>query len=131
MVSILIVDDEFYTRDRLKEIVENNGYEAEVAIDEDDAKIKIEKGKYNVVITDMKMRRSKGGLEVIRIAKNKHPSTQVIVISGTLDDDIANECIQAGAFSYLRRQDYVENLYEIAFLEIKRALLHSQSQGKK
>lgn len=126
VVRVLIVDDNDYIRKRLKEIAEDNGYETETAIGEKEARAKIEKEEYNIIITDMDMEKRESGIEVIKAAKNKYSSTQVIVISGT-SEDITDKCKQEGAFSFVSKKGDFQDFCEKVFLEIKEALSCHQS----
>jgi DNA-binding NtrC family response regulator len=77
--SILVVDDEAVMRDFLSDVLED--YEVEKASDGDEAIAMMKTREYDLIITDMKMRRVSGE-EVVKFARQKFPNAKIIVISG-------------------------------------------------
>ena len=81
MYKILIVDDEVFIRDGLKQLLEMDGHKVDIAGDGKEAVKLILKNQYNLVITDIIMP-EKDGIEVIMKAKEKDHDIKVIAISG-------------------------------------------------
>jgi len=81
MMKILIIDDEVYIRDGLKQILDMEGFTTKVAGDGKEALRMIEEEKPDLVITDIIMP-EKDGVEVICKAKEKYPDLKIIAISG-------------------------------------------------
>jgi len=77
--SILIVDDEEVMREFLSDVLED--FDVDKACDGQEAIDKLKTRTYDLIITDMKMP-GISGEEVVQFAKESHPGTKVIVISG-------------------------------------------------
>lgn len=77
--NILVVDDEQVMREFLADVLED--FNVDKAADGDEAIEKLKIGKYDLIITDMKMPRVSGE-EVVKFAKETYPDSKIIVISG-------------------------------------------------
>ena len=66
---ILLVDDELAILLTLKAILEMNGFEVETAASAREAKQKLNKNEYHMVITDMRMETDTAGYDVVTAAK--------------------------------------------------------------
>ena len=66
---ILLVDDELAILLTLKAILEMNGFEVETAASAREAKQKLNKNQYHMVITDMRMETDTAGYDVVKAAK--------------------------------------------------------------
>src|SRR5437868_499868 len=66
---ILLVDDELAILLTLKAILEMNGFEVETAASAREAKQKLSKNEYHMVITDMRMETDTAGYDVVKAAK--------------------------------------------------------------
>ncbi|MFM8372894.1 MAG: response regulator, partial [Bacteroidota bacterium] len=90
MAKILIVDDETPIRRTLRDILEFEGYEVDEAVDGLDCVAKVQKEKYDVVITDIKMPKM-DGIEALERLQILSPETPVIMVSGHGTIDTAVE----------------------------------------
>ena len=79
--SIIILDDEPIVCKRLKPILQRRGYEVETYSDGPEALARLEKQKFDIVITDLKMG-TIDGMNVLSSGKAAHPDSLVIFISG-------------------------------------------------
>lgn len=77
---ILLVDDELAILLTLKAVLEMNGFEVETAASAREAAQKLEKGVFQMVITDMMMETSTSGYDVLRAARKQpyNPATAVL-----------------------------------------------------
>jgi DNA-binding NtrC family response regulator len=66
---ILLVDDELAILLTLKAILEMNGFDVETAASAREAKQKLNKNEYHMVITDMRMETDTAGYDVVKAAK--------------------------------------------------------------
>jgi len=97
---ILIVDDEQIARENLVHILKKEGYETVPAESGIAALRELEKGEFDLVLTDLKMQ-IVDGLQVLEKARELYPDTEVIVITGYATVATAVEAMQKGAFYYL------------------------------
>jgi two-component system, NtrC family, sensor kinase len=110
---ILIVDDEEDLRYVLARQLQMGGFQVETAANGEEAIQKLKEREYPVIVTDMKMPR-KDGLSVISAARELHPDTEIIVLTGHGTLENALEAFKAGnIFEYL-----LKPLDDIAVLNI-------------
>ena len=68
--NILLVDDEVAILLTLKAVLEISGFQVDTAASAKEAKLRLKKTAYAMVITDMRMESEQAGKEVIRAAKS-------------------------------------------------------------
>jgi two-component system, cell cycle sensor histidine kinase and response regulator CckA len=101
-VRLLIVDDdpedlELCLRDLKKSDLD---YEAVTANTREDFVRQLRDHDFDVVLSDYRM---KGwtGIDALSIVREIHPRTPLILLSGTLGDDLAVDCIKSGVTDYI------------------------------
>ncbi len=102
MQRILIVDDDHSMRMALSQSLENCGYGVETAEDGEAALAMFEKGKFEAVITDMRMPKM-SGLEVLRGIKRISADTAVIMITAYGTVNTAVEAMKEGAAEFIMK----------------------------
>ncbi|HND89503.1 MAG TPA: sigma-54 dependent transcriptional regulator [Saprospiraceae bacterium] len=102
MAKILVVDDETPIRRTLRDILEFEGYEVEEASDGLECVAKVQKEKFDVVITDIKMPKM-DGIEALERLQILSPETPVIMVSGHGTIDTAVEAVKKGAFDFISK----------------------------
>lgn len=101
-MKILIIDDERSIRNSLKEILADEGYDADVAENGLQGCNMVEKEKYSVIFCDIKMPEM-DGMEVLDKLIGMGVDAAVVMISGHGDIDTAVECIKKGAFDFIQK----------------------------
>ncbi|MHB8881282.1 MAG: sigma-54-dependent transcriptional regulator [Thermodesulfovibrionales bacterium] len=102
MMTILVIDDQIGMRKSLGILLRKEGFHTEEAENGKQAISYFEKGHYDLVITDMKM--SPGtGLDVLYYVKERHPKTDVIIMTGYGTVDSAVLAMKLGAFDYIMK----------------------------
>jgi len=101
-MKILIIDDERAIRNSLKEILLDEGYEAESAENGAEALEMSGKEHYDIIFCDIKMPEM-DGIEVLTKLQEEGSEAAVIMISGHGDIDTAVECIKKGAFDFIHK----------------------------
>ena len=102
MTKILVIDDERSIRNTLKEILEFEKFEVEVAEDGIEGLEKLEKTNFDVVLCDIKMPRM-DGVEVLEKIHAMDPDTTVVMISGHGTIETAVEAIKKGAYDFISK----------------------------
>lgn len=102
MASILVVDDEKSIRNTLKEVLEYEKYQVELAEDGKKALELCGQNNYDAVLCDIKMP-GMDGIEVLEKLHEQSPDIPVIMISGHGTIDTAVEAIKKGAFDYIEK----------------------------
>ena len=101
-MKILIVDDERYIRNSLKEILGDEGYDVDIAEDGPSALAKVDKERFDVIFCDIKMP-GMDGTEVLDKLVADGVDSAVVMISGHGDIETAVECIKKGAFDFIQK----------------------------
>ena len=112
MGRILIADDHDSLRRGLAQAIAEAGHDVEEAPNGNAAIEKLHEGFFDVIVSDLKMGGSTG-LEVLKTAKQLHPSCAVILMTAFGSVSTAVEAIKSGAF------DYVQKPFEIEEMEVK------------
>jgi len=102
MTRILVVDDERSIRNTLKEILEYEKFEVEVAEDGFEALEKLEKNRFDLVLCDIKMPKM-DGLEVLDKIHKLDPDATVVMISGHGTIETAVDAIKKGAYDFISK----------------------------
>ena len=106
---ILVVDDETHIRRSLALFLEKKGYAVAEAEDGLDAIEKIKAEPFFLVLTDIAMPRM-NGLATLKEVKAIRPETDVVMITANLELDFAIEAMRRGAFDYLRKPFYLDEV---------------------
>ncbi|MCS6905457.1 MAG: sigma-54 dependent transcriptional regulator [Bacteroidia bacterium] len=131
MPAILIVDDEKSIRNTLREILEFEGYQVELAVDGLDALEKLKASNFDIVLCDVKMPKM-DGIELLEQAKNLRLDAQFIMISGHLTIETAVEATRKGAFDFIEKPpDLNRLLITVRNALDKSKLVHETKQLKK
>ncbi len=102
MAHILVVDDERSIRNTLKDILEYEKHNVDLAEDGMVAYEMIQKSDYDIVLCDIKMPKL-DGIELLEKIISEGYDTQVIMISGHGNIETAVESIKKGAFDYIEK----------------------------
>ncbi|MDD2277594.1 MAG: sigma-54 dependent transcriptional regulator [Bacteroidales bacterium] len=102
MSRILVIDDERAIRNSLKEILEYENHEVELAEDGPTGIEMVSKNGFDVVLCDIKMPQM-DGIEVLENLQDKNPEIPVIMISGHGNIDTAVDAIKKGAFDFIEK----------------------------
>ena len=97
---VLVVEDERYVRESLREILREKGYEVVEAGAVAEAMALLARSPVDVVLTDFRLPGA-DGLEVVRQVQAVSPDVPVIVLTGQGTIASAVECLKAGASDYL------------------------------
>jgi len=106
---ILVVDDESSMRDLLAITLRQAGWEVTQADGGEAAVAALEDETFDLVITDLRMRRV-DGLGVLRSVKERSPRTMVIVITAYASTETAVEAMKLGAYDYITKPFKLEEI---------------------
>jgi len=102
MSKILVIDDEKAIRNTLKEVLEYEKHEVDLAEDGPTGLEMFSANSYDIVLCDIKMAKM-DGIEVLGKISEETSDTPVIMISGHGNIDTAVEAIKKGAFDFLEK----------------------------
>jgi two-component system, NtrC family, nitrogen regulation response regulator NtrX len=99
--SILVIDDEKDISELLCDILNENDYTSDFALDSTTAIAKLSTAP-SAIILDIWLKGSEyDGLELLELIKMSYPHTPVVVISGHGNTELAISAVKQGAFDYL------------------------------
>lgn len=135
--KILIVDDAVEIIKSFSFILEKQGYQINGITSSQEASIEVERNFYPVVLLDIIMP-GISGIELLQIIRKKHPSAQVIMITGSSKIKLATQSLEEGAFAYLTKpvkmdelKTTVEKAFENYTLVISEKKPADELEGKK
>ena len=102
MSKILVIDDERAIRNTLKEVLEYEKHEVDLAEDGLKGLEMFASNSYDIVLCDIKMAKM-DGIEVLGKISETATDTPVVMISGHGNIDTAVEAIKKGAYDFLEK----------------------------
>jgi DNA-binding response OmpR family regulator len=109
---MLVVDDEREIVRVLKEFLESRGHDVSEARSGPEALRLERRRRFDAVLLDILMP-GMDGIETLRKLKAIDPGALVIMISGTPDEEAAEESLELGAFDYIRKPFDFRHLEEV------------------
>jgi DNA-binding NtrC family response regulator len=102
VADILLVEDKDSLRQMLRLTLETAGYAVEDVANGAEALARIEKARYRLVLTDLRMP-GQSGLDVLRAARAQDPQTPVVVMTAYGSIDEAVQAMKDGAYDFLQK----------------------------
>ncbi len=102
MPRILVIDDESSIRNTLKDILEYEKFEVDLAEDGFEGLEKAAQAKYDVILCDIKMPKM-DGMEVLEKLLELNSDHTVVMISGHGNIETAVEAIKKGAYDFISK----------------------------
>ncbi len=115
-IGILVVDDELIVRDSLMKWFLEDGFRAESAENGKVALNKLQSGKWNILLVDIKMP-GMDGIELLERVKQIDKNITVIIITAFASVDSAVKALKLGAYDYVTKPidpDYLDHLIQNA-----------------
>jgi len=100
--KILIAEDNDLNRENLAEVLVQTGHDVKAVGNGREAMDALVEGKYDLVITDLKMPHV-DGMGLLKFAKEMNPEIVVILITGHATVDSAVNAMKMGAFDYITK----------------------------
>src|SRR5919202_3292353 len=126
--KILIADDERSITEGFSAILQDEGYEVDVAQDGQKALDRLASGTYGGVLADLKMPKV-DGLALLKELQSREITTECIIITGQGTVDSAVEAMRQGAYDYIEKPLNAEKLNRLKAV-IPKALEKAQLQQK-
>lgn len=108
--NILVVDDLEVSLFQLSKLLAKSGYNAYVSRTRVEAEDMFKKLNFDYVFLDLFLPEAENGLELLQKLKNSDKAisnkTRIIVISGTEDNTLINECFERGADEFIGKTKY-------------------------
>jgi DNA-binding NtrC family response regulator len=112
MGSLLIIDDEVLAVRSLSHVFRKEGYEV-TACQSGPAGLKaLEQREFDVVLTDLRMEKV-DGMAILKRARELHPDSEVILITGHATLNSAVDAMKDGAFHYVAKPYRLDEVREL------------------
>lgn len=130
MKNILIIDDEVNVALLLSKFLTRNGFNVVTASTGSSAFEHLKNQEFNLVLCDYRLEDT-DGREILKHIKADHPQTGVIIITGYSDIKMAVELIKLGAYDYITKPLYPDEILSTInkALEMQNALMESPSDS--
>jgi two-component system response regulator HydG len=109
MNKILIIDDEVNIGILLSKFLTSNGFEVSTCSNGKDAMDLMTRESFNLVLCDYRLTDT-DGREMLKNIKKTYPSTGVIIITGYSDIKLAVELVKMGAYDYITKPLYPDEI---------------------
>src|SRR5471030_2247414 len=109
MKKILIIDDEVNVALLLSKFLTRNGFEVTTASTGTMGMEYLKSGNFNLVLCDFRLEDT-DGREMLKHIKAHYPKTGVIIITGYSDIKMAVELIKMGAYDYITKPLYPDEI---------------------
>ncbi len=116
---VLVVDDSITVREMERKLLENKGYQVEVAVNGMDGWNAVRSGHYDLVVTDIDMPRM-NGIELVNQIKSHAnlKQTPVIIVSYKDRDEDKVQGLDAGADYYLTKSSFHDDTLLRAVIDL-------------
>ncbi len=121
---IIIVDDDENIRKTMKAILEDEGYNVDLAVDGNEAIEMTQEKTYNIALLDIRLPDMEG-VELLKLIKDNVPRTRKIMVTGYPSMQNAITAVNKNADAYLIKPVNVEKL-----LDTVKEQLHLQEEEK-
>ena len=121
---VLVVDDNARARQSMVEVLAAAGHDVSAAASAVEALRILERGPFDVIITDLQMP-GMDGLAFIRALSERKVESQIVMVTAFASVSSAVEAMRYGAFDYIEKPFDVEQLESL----VARAMRHGEKVG--
>jgi len=123
---VLVVDDEKFIRDIIADFLGMEGYIVRTAEDGASAVTELERARYDMVISDLKMPKM-GGLDLLKEVARVHPDTLTVIMTGFGTVETAIDAMKRGAYDYILKPFKVEEIVHIVQRGLEKRRLSAEN----
>src|SRR5215510_15045683 len=123
---ILVVDDEKVIRDMLADFLGMEGYIVRTAEDGTSALGELEKGHYDLVISDLKMPRM-GGIALLDEIGKTAPDALTVIMTGFGTVETAIDAMKRGAYDYVLKPFKLEEVVHVVQRGLEKQRLSAEN----
>jgi DNA-binding NtrC family response regulator len=115
MARLLVVDDEESICFSMSEYFSLQGYKVDTASELEEAEKLLGAVEYRVVIQDLRlsMTNNHDGMDMIRLIREHHPQTRIVVLTAYGSAEIEDEARRCGADAFLRKQKPLSQVAQV------------------
>ena len=128
-LKILVVDDESLMRQMLDDILTQQGCEVDLAAGAREAMDFVEKKKFDVMLSDVKMPQI-SGFDLLKDAKSRFPDMGVVIMTAYSDAFTMKEAFLLGADEYITKPFNIQDISLIIGRVHQRVLSRKQKRAE-
>lgn len=117
---VLVVDDEVSIHELVAEYLRGRGWSVDVARDGREARALLATGRYQLLLTDLKLPDT-DGLELVRHASRRLPAVPGVIMTGYATVDHVVRALRLGASDFVLKPFKLRELFEVLEAAITRA----------
>lgn len=127
---ILVVDDDSSCRDVVRESLQALGYRCEAAADGAEALARLRDLPFDLVLSDIDMP-CLDGVSLLREIKSLDPDTEVVLLTGLHDLEVALRSMRLGATDYLTKPFRLEQVRQVVERSLEKRRLTLAERGRR
>ncbi|MFD2563262.1 sigma-54-dependent transcriptional regulator [Aquimarina rubra] len=112
MSRLLIVEDDVAFCTMLKTFLQKKGYEVSTSFSGNEAVLQIQEHTFDIVLTDVRLP-DRDGITLLDDIRAKNPKTQVVIMTGYAEINMAVSAIKQGAFDYVSKPFNPDKILQI------------------
>ncbi|WP_299897736.1 sigma-54 dependent transcriptional regulator [uncultured Aquimarina sp.] len=112
MSKLLIVEDDVAFCTMLKTFLQKKGYEVSTSFSGSEAVLQIQEHTFDIVLTDVRLP-DRDGITLLDDIRAKNPKTQVVIMTGYAEINMAVSAIKQGAFDYVSKPFNPDKILQI------------------
>ncbi len=124
--QVLIVDDEADHADVMADALRKPGHICTVRHSLDEARVELEGGHFDVIVTDLMMHGRPDGMTILAEAKTRQPGAKTIMVTAHGDIPTAKEAIRGGAYDFIEKPLDLEVFRNLVNRAAEAAVLRAQ-----
>jgi len=124
---VLVVDDDAALRYMLREALDEADLDVELAQDGQEALDRLQKSRYDLVLSDLRMPRV-DGLALLAASRALHPAPRLILMTAHGSERLAVDAMKQGAWDYLRKPFELDELRAVVNRAVETARLRAENE---
>ncbi len=127
-VKLLIVDDERIALRNLEHVMKKEGYNVTSTQSGMNALKLLDEQLFDVVLTDLRMEKV-DGMQILAKSRERHPDSEVIMITGFATLDSAVDAMRHGAFHYIAKPFKLDEVRQVVKEASAKVKLKKENQN--
>jgi CheY-like chemotaxis protein/anti-sigma regulatory factor (Ser/Thr protein kinase) len=112
MARVLVVEDSPTQASEIRFLLEDAGFDIDLAVDGIEALSSLQKGLPDIIVTDLEMPRM-DGLTLVEAVRSEHPSVPIVLVTAHGSEEIAARALRCGAASYVPKRYLGRDLAQV------------------
>src|SRR4051812_5098568 len=126
--DLLIVDDEKEHAQVMCEALQRQGHHCDVTYTLAEARSRLDRKRYDVIVTDMVMDGRRDGLELLGISRQLDPPPPLILVTAHSDVPTCKQALNEGAYDYIEKPLDLDHFRAQVNRAAEKAALQRQNQ---